>query len=422
LSFPELIARKRQGAAHSREDLQLLVRGVSDGSMPDYQIAAWLMAVAIRGLTPDETGWLTEAMAASGETLDLAARWPDSVDKHSTGGVGDKTSLVLMPMLAAAGCHVAKLSGRGLGFSGGTIDKLEAIPGLRTELTRAELLEQVERLGLAIAAQSSELAPADARLYALRDVTATVDSVPLIASSIMAKKLAFRAARLVLDVKVGAGAFTKTLPEARELAEAMLAIGNGSAVRTSAVISDMSQPEGRAIGNALEVREAVETLQGRGPSDVVALCVTLAQALGVSGAASALASGAAFEKFEAMVEAQGGDPRSLENLASARQRRMLPAERAGYVAGIDAEALGRAVAGLGAGRLRKGDAIDPAVGVVLAAKVGDRVEAGQPLLEVHANDERRLDEALRRLPAAYTFSHEPVAAPEQVLAALPAPV
>jgi pyrimidine-nucleoside phosphorylase len=435
LTAGDLIAAKRRGTPHSRGELEFLIRGVGDGSIPDYQVAAWLMAAAIRGLSSEETSWLTLAMAASGEMLDLRARWPESVDKHSTGGVGDKTSLVLMPMLAAAGSPVAKMSGRGLGFSGGTADKLEAIPSLRTDLSRQELLDQVERIGIAMAAQSSELAPADGRLYALRHVTGTVDSLPLIAASIMSKKLAFGAGQLILDVKAGSGAFMKTLPEARELAEIMVGIGNAAGIRTAAVISDMTQPEGWAIGNALEVREAIETLRGRGPSDVLALCTALAAALGATGAADTaggavdaaaaaetIGSGAALAKFKEMVAAQGGDPRVMDEpelLPAARLIRNIVAEQDGWVAAIDAEALGRQAVALGAGRQAKDDPIDPAVGLVLKAKVGDRVERGQPLLEVHANEQNRLNEAVGRLPAAYTFSHERVPAPEQILAVLP---
>ena len=353
-----------------------------------------------------ETAALTTAMTQSGEVLDLQARWPNVVDKHSTGGVGDKASLVLMPMLAAAGWRVGKMSGRGLGFSGGTVDKLESIPGLRCDLSRAEFLDQLDRVGLVIAGQSAELAPADGKLYALRDVTATVDSIPLIAASIMSKKLACRAARLVLDVKVGRGAFMKTLDQARALASTMVAIGNAAGVRTSAVISDMDQPEGYAIGNALEVREAIEVLRGGGPRDVLDLCLELAASLGVDGAERTIADGSALAKFREMVAAQGGDPRVVaepDRLPSARLVRPLPSPQSGCIASIDAEALGRAAVQLGAGRQAKDDRIDPAVGFVLHAKVGDHVDAGQPLLHIHANDARRLEQALARLSGAYTF-------------------
>ncbi|MFI5266724.1 MAG: thymidine phosphorylase [Chloroflexota bacterium] len=423
MSPAELIARKRDGQTHTREEIEFLVGGIASGAVPDYQAAAWLMAVCIRGMTPDETDWLTEAMAASGEMLDMQARWPNVVDKHSTGGVGDKTTLVLMPALAACGCRVAKMSGRGLGFSGGTIDKLESIPGLRTDLSRQEFLDQVERIGIAIASQSADLAPADGKMYALRDVTATVDSIPLIASSIMSKKLACRAGRLVLDVKVGSGAFMKTLEHGRALAKAMVSIGQAAGVQTAAVISDMSQPEGCAIGNALEVREAIETLRGHGPADVLELCSALAEALGVAGVGDAIRSGGALEQLRMMVEAQGGDVRVLdepERLPQARLRRDLPAARSGWLGSIDAEFLGRAAVALGAGRFRKDDPVDPAVGFVLRAKIGDRVEAGQPLLEVHANDQNRLDQAFDSLAAAYRVSERPAKVPGLVKAIIPA--
>ncbi len=419
----ELIARKRDGQAHTRDEIEFLIGGITSGEIPDYQTSAWLMAICIRGMSEDETVWLTQAMAHSGATLDLQARWPDVVDKHSTGGVGDKTSLVLAPMLAAAGCRVAKMSGRGLGFSGGTIDKLESIPGFQTELSCQDFLDQVERIGLAIASQSAELAPADGMLYALRDVTATVDSLPLIASSIMSKKLACRPGRLVLDVKAGSGAFMKTLDQARRLAEAMVRIGGAGGVRTSAVISDMSQPEGCAIGNALEIREAIETLQGRGPTDVIELCGRLADALGVPQARATIASGAAFQKLMEMVDAQGGDVDAIEQperLPRARLVRELPAPRSGYLRTIDAEILGRAAMRLGAGREQKREAIDHAVGFVLRAKIGDDVAAGQALLEAHANDERKLEEALALAAGAYAFSEQPVSSPELVKAIISA--
>jgi pyrimidine-nucleoside phosphorylase len=419
----ELIARKRDGHAHTRDEIEFLIGGITSGEIPDYQASAWLMAICIRGMSEDETVWLTQAMAHSGATLDLQGRWPDVADKHSTGGVGDKTSLVLAPMLVAAGCRVAKMSGRGLGFSGGTIDKLESIPGFRTELSRQDFLDQVERIGLAIVSQSAELAPADGKLYALRDVTATIDSLPLIASSIMSKKLACRPGRLVLDVKAGSGAFMKTLDQARTLAEAMVRIGGAAGVRTSAVISDMSQPEGCAIGNALEVREAIETLQGRGPADVIELCGRLADALGVPQARATIASGAAFQKLMEMVDAQGGDVSVIEQperLPRARLVRELPAPCPGYLRTIDAEILGRAALRLGAGREQKREAIDHAVGFVLRAKIGDPVEAGQALLEAHANDERKLEEALALAAGAYAFSEQPVNPPEQVKAIISA--
>ncbi|HEU0166716.1 MAG TPA: thymidine phosphorylase [Chloroflexota bacterium] len=402
----DLIAAKRDGAEHSADELEFLVAGITAGSIPDYQAAAWLMAVCLRGMTHAETAALTEAMAGSGETLDLQARWPNAVDKHSTGGVGDKTSLVLMPMLAATGWRVGKMSGRGLGFSGGTIDKLESIPGLRCDLSRTEFLDQLDRVGLVIAGQSAELAPADGKLYALRDVTATVDSIPLIAASIMSKKLACRAGRLVLDVKVGRGAFMKTLGQAQDLADTMVAIGEAAGVQTSAILSDMDEPEGYAIGNALEVREALECLRGGGPPDVIALCLRLASALGVGDVSGTLRDGSALAAFRRMVGAQGGDQRVVDEpsrLPAARLVRPLPAPSSGRITGIDPALLGRLAVGLGAGRQFKMDTIDRAAGFVLRAKVGDRVEAGEPLLEVHANDEGRLEQALAGLQGAFTI-------------------
>ncbi|MHB8618693.1 MAG: thymidine phosphorylase [Chloroflexota bacterium] len=414
MSIVDIIARKRAGEANTPEELDLLVRGVTSGAVPDYQIAAWLMAVCIRGMTEEETAHLTQAMARSGEVLDLRSRWPNVVDKHSTGGVGDKTTLVLAPMLAAAGFRVAKMSGRGLGFSGGTLDKLESIPGFRTELSSGQFLDQVERIGIAICGQSASLAPADGRLYALRDVTATVDSVPLIASSVMSKKLALRASRLVLDVKVGSGAFMKTLDQARHLARLMVSIGQASGVYTVAVISEMEQPEGFTVGNALEVREAVATLRGQGPGDVLEVCLALGRELGARQLEATISSGAAFEKLLAMTRAQGGDAGVLEHperLPAARRIHEVAAQQAGCVAGIDAEAVARAAVALGAGRMKKGDPIDHAVGVLLKAKVGDRVETGQPLAQIHLNDDARLPAALALLEGAYRVSDQAVIVP-----------
>lgn len=422
LYTPDAIVRKRDGDANTRAEIESLIAGITRREITDYQTAAWLMAVFIRGMSQEETVWLTEAMAASGEQLNMKSRWPQVLDKHSTGGVGDKTSLVLMPALAAAGCRVAKMSGRGLGFTGGTIDKLQSIPGLRTELSRSEFLEQVAHIGIAIASQSAKLAPADGILYALRDVTGTVESIPLIAASIMCKKLALGPGQLVLDVKCGSGSFMKTEAQAHELAGTMVAIGRAAGIRTAAVISDMSQPEGYAIGNALEVREAVEALKGHGPEDVVRMADTLASAVGVTGVRETITSGAAFEKLKQMVAAQGGDVRALDDptiLPSAQCTRELPSPQSGYIAGIDAGILGRTAVVLGGGRRRKEDAIDPSVGIVLKAKVGDETSAGQPLLEVHANDAGRLAQALAELPRAYRFSEEPVRPPELVTAIIP---
>jgi pyrimidine-nucleoside phosphorylase len=426
----DLILKKRRGEALGAEEIETLVRGFTDGSVPDYQMAAFLMATYFRGMTAEETAALTMAMVRSGDVLDLGPLAARAVDKHSSGGVGDKTSLVLVPLVASAGVPVAKLSGRGLGHTGGTLDKLEAIPGFRTELSTAELVARVQRVGCAIAAQSARLVPADARLYALRDVTATVDSVPLIASSIMSKKIAAGAAGIVLDVKCGHGAFMKTPAEARALAETMVAIGRLAGRRTVAVLTAMDAPLGRAVGNALEVREAIDALSGRGPADLEALCLTLGGwMLALGGRAKTaeegrqtlhdrLRSGAALETFAAMVASQDGDAavaRDPGRLPQAPVRVPVPAPRPGVVAGIDAEAVGLAVMRLGAGRARKGDAVDAAVGVVLERTVGDQVRGGEPLATVHARSRAAADAAAAEVAAAYAIGTKQPPAPRLVL-------
>lgn len=394
-----LILRKRHGEALSPEELRSICAGLVEGRIPDYQISAWLMAVCLRGMTEAETLALTLAMVESGATL----KWPGlsrpPVDKHSTGGVGDKTSLVLVPLMAAAGLPFVKMSGRGLGHTGGTLDKLESIPGFRVELSLDELREQVRRIGCALVGQSPRLVPADKLLYALRDVTGTVDSVPLIASSIMSKKLAGGAGVIVLDVKYGSGAFMATVEEARELAGAMVRIGEGAGRRVRALLSAMDEPLGRAVGNALEVREAIDTLHGRGPADLWELTLQLgAQLLLLTGDASDAAaararltalrdSGAGARSFEALIEAQGGDPRVVEDptlLPAAPALVPLRASAAGWVEALDARAVAEVALGLGAGRRTRADAIDHAVGVVVRAKTGDRVSPGDLLAEVHA--------------------------------------
>ena len=425
----DLIARKRDGAEHSYAELEELIDGFVRGKVADYQVAAWLMAVVWRGMTKRETAWLTQVMAGSGRRLDLRAAAPVVVDKHSSGGVGDKTTLVLGPLVAATGVAVGKMSGRGLGYSGGTIDKLESFPGFKATLSEAEFVDAIRRVGLVVAAQSPDLAPADGRLYALRDVTATVESLPLIASSIMSKKLAAGANVLVLDVKVGAGAFMKTVEQARALAQAMVEIGRAAGLQVRAVISDMDQPLGRAIGNALEVREAIATLQGHGPADLVELALVLGGELldmarpGRPAAehratlTAALASGAALAKLRAFVANQGGDPSYVDDparLPAAPVQVPLPAPRAGTIAAIDAEVLGRACVALGAGRQVKADAIDPAVGLVLHQKVGDRVAPGDPLLIVHARRAEQATDLLPALAAAYRWADGPVNPPPLV--------
>lgn len=425
----ELIAKKRDGGALSGEEIAWLIRGYTDGSVPDYQMAAWAMAVVLRGMDPRETADLTLAMARSGDMLDLHDLAPLTVDKHSTGGIGDKTTLLLAPLVASVGLPVAKMSGRGLGFSGGTLDKLESIPGLRVELSNEEFRQAVRQVGLVVAAQTGDLAPADKRLYALRDVTATVESIPLIAASVMSKKLAAGADCIVLDVKCGQGAFMRTLDEARQLARAMVGIGRRNGRRVAAVISTMAQPLGHAVGNALEVREAAAALRGSGPRDLVELCVILGtQLMLLAGRASdegvargllreALNSGAAWAKFGEMVTNQGGDLDALadDRLPVAPVVVPLPAPRTGYVQAIAGQELGYSLNELGGGRARKEDRIDPSVGLVLSAKVGDRVVAGQPLLHIHAASAADAARVTPRLLAAYTLGDESAAPPPLIL-------
>ncbi len=419
----DLIVKKRDGLALSREEIEFLIQGYMREEIPDYQMAAWAMAVYFQGMTPEETTHLTLAMAHSGQVLDLSSVLPKAVDKHSTGGVGDKTSLVVVPLVAAAGLPVAKMSGRGLGFTGGTLDKLESIPGLRTQLTLEAFLEQVRRVGCVIAGQTAELAPADGKLYALRDVTGTVPSIPLIASSIMSKKIAAGARNIVLDVKVGLGAFMDTLEKARELARLMVDIARLAGRRAVALLADMNQPLGHAAGNALEVREAIATLQGQGPEDFLEHCLEVAGYMLYLGdvvpspqegrrlARQTLDAGAAWEKFRQMVQAQGGQVDAVdhpERLPQAPVVRTLEAPRAGYIAQVHARKVGQVVMRLGAGRARKGDPVDPAVGVETWVKVGQRVEAGQPLFTVHARKEADLAWATRELLDALQWSDDPV--------------
>ena len=401
------IQAKRDGLAHAKEEMAAFLLGYLRDEVPDYQVSAWLMAVFFRGLSQEETLWLTEIMAHSGKVLDFS-HLPHPVDKHSSGGVGDKTTLVVAPILAASGCTVAKMSGRGLAHTGGTIDKLESIPGWRGEMTEAQFLKRARKVGLVIAAQSQELAPLDGKLYALRDVTATVESLPLIASSIMSKKLAAGARSIVLDVKVGKGAFMKTLEAARALAEAMVAIGEGASRRVRAVLTSMEAPLGQAVGNALEVREAILTLKGEGPEDLVQVALTLAEeALKLEGldpglARKVLEEGKALAKFQAFLEAQGGDPRVVEDLALLPLAEELPllSQEEGVVQEVDAFKVGLAVLALGGGRRKKGEAIDHGVGVHLLKKPGDRVERGEALALVYHRN-RGLEEALGLLGEAF---------------------
>ncbi len=414
----DIILRKRDGGSLEPEEIKTLVSGFVDGAVPDYQMAAFLMATYFRGMSSEETVALTDAMVASGATLDLGTLAARTVDKHSSGGVGDKTSLVLVPLVAAAGVPVPKLSGRGLGHTGGTLDKLESIPGFRTALDDNEFISQIEQIGCAIAGQSARLVPADAKIYALRDVTATVDSIPLIAASIMSKKLAAGAAAILLDVKCGRGAFMHTRAEARTLAETMVAIGRAMNKRTLAVISAMDQPLGRAVGNALEVAEAIAALRGEGPEDVEELCLTLGGWMLVLGGKTPSAadgaaelrglvrSGEAMVKFSAMVEAQGGDVAAVwdpARLPRAAVQMPAPSPASGIVAAIDGAAIGLAAMRLGAGRSKKGDLIDPAVGVVLERAVGAEVQAGESLATVHAQTRGAAERAAAEVAAAYAI-------------------
>jgi pyrimidine-nucleoside phosphorylase len=422
----DIIAKKRDGGALTAEEIDWFIQAYTRGDLPDYQAAAWLMAIYLRGMSHDETVALTLSMARSGDTLDLGDIAPLVADKHSTGGVGDKTTLVVAPLVAAAGLPVGKMSGRGLGFSGGTLDKLEAIAGYQVDLSTWEFLAQLRDHGIVVSGQSADLAPADGKLYALRDVTATVGSLPLIAGSIVSKKIAAGANAIVLDVKVGRGAFMKTEADARALAEIMVDIGQSAGRRVTAVLSDMSQPLGNAVGNALEVREAIDTLQGQGPADFVEHCLTIGAQMLVAGGQTNDAQEArqtlqatlegqhAWAKFREWIGAQGGDLSLVDapgHLPRARLVETVTAPRSGYVAGIDAMEIGLTAVLLGAGRARKGDAIDPAVGIVLAAKVGDAVEEGAPLFTLHANDEAKRAEAERRVLAAFKWHDEPVKPP-----------
>lgn len=425
-----ILHKKRMGEALSDEEISFFVTEYTNGNIPDYQASALLMAIVCRGMSKEETVALTDAMMHSGDTVDLSALGDRTVDKHSTGGVGDKTTLVLSPIVASLGAAVAKMSGRGLGHTGGTIDKLESIPGYRTTLSREAFLSQVERVGMAVIGQSGNLAPADKKLYALRDVTATVDSIPLIASSIMSKKLAAGSRSIVLDVKVGSGAFMKTEADARALAAAMVSIGKGCGRRVRACLSDMDLPLGFAIGNALEVREAFEVLRGGGPGDLREVCVTLAaNMLALSlrvdltvarkMAEDVISSGKALEKAGEWIAAQGGDARVLESddyLPLGATEHVVLAKENGYLSHMDAEAIGIAAMQLGAGRMRKEDAIDPAAGILLEKKTGDYVKKGEPLARLYSNLSPDVMEAsAHRLSSALTLSEEKPAARPLIL-------
>ena len=415
----DLIQRKRDGAELAPEEIEFLVDGYTSGAIPDYQMSAFLMAVFYSGMTDREVSRLTECMLRSGETADLSAIPGIKVDKHSTGGVGDKTSLVVAPLAAAAGVVVPMMSGRALGHTGGTLDKLESIPGFRTNLSSDEFQRQLAELGLCFIGQTDQFAPADRKLYALRDVTGTVESIPLIASSIMSKKLAEGVDALVLDVKVGSGAFMKKQVDARRLAQTMVGIARPMDKKVQALITDMSQPLGYAVGNALEVMEASQTLQNAGPADLTKLCLELAARMIFLGKQAAtleearvtaerhLVDGSAYKKFKDVVAAQGGNPQALDNFAllpNATGAREIASPRAGYVSLIDAEDIGIAANMIGAGRDKKEDAIDPAVGIILEVKAGEKVEAGSILCRLYYTKEDRVEEAAEKVEDAFHIS------------------
>ena len=417
----DIILSKRDGRTLSRDEIRFFVDGVTAGSLPDYQASALLMAILLRGMTGEETAWLTDAMVHSGVRVDLKDIPGVKVDKHSTGGVGDKTSLILAPLAAACGVPVPMMSGRGLGHTGGTLDKLEAIPGFRVNLSLEEMKAALAKIGCAMIGQTAQIAPADKKLYALRDVTGTVESIPLISASIMSKKIAEGIDALVLDVKTGSGAFMKTEADSRKLAESLVAIGNASGVRTEAIITAMEAPLGRAVGNALEVIECIEVLKGGGPQDLIDVSIELTARMLVLGKKAAdlpeatqlvqraIGSGAGLERFRQIIEVQGGDPKVVDDyqrLPHVADRHIVSAPRAGFVTALNAELVGRASVQLGAGRDRVDDPVDPAVGIMVVAKPGDAVRAGAPVLELHYRDSARLDAALRLTSQAITIGDE----------------
>lgn len=419
----DIIIRKRDKQELTREEIDYFVKGFTDGEIPDYQAAAWLMAVLLNGMTARETTDLTLAMAYSGEILDLSQAVNYVVDKHSSGGVGDKTTLVVAPLVAACGLPVGKMSGRGLGFSGGTLDKLESIPGYKVNLSTDDFIAQLAKIGIVLTGQSADLAPADGKFYALRDVTGTVQSIPLIASSIMSKKIAAGAHAMVLDVKVGLGAFMENLKNAKELANLMVEIAALAGRKAVAVLSDMNQPLGNAVGNALELEEAIQTLQGSGPPDFLEHCLVLASHMLVLGkqaedldsarkiAIEHLENLQAWEKFRQLIFAQGGEVATIDNPARLPKAKIVEpvvAQAAGYVLGINARTVGETTVDMGAGRKKKSDLIDHAVGVILHVKVGDRVEKAQPIFTIHANQPAGVPDARDRLLGAFSWSEDPV--------------
>lgn len=416
----DIIHKKRNGGELSEQEIKFFVNGYTDGSIPDYQASALCMAIYFRGMSADETAALTLAMADSGDRIDLSGIDGFTVDKHSTGGVGDKTSLIVAPIVAANGGKVAKMSGRGLGHTGGTVDKLESIPGFRTSLTPDEFIKQVNDIGLCIVGQTGELAPADKKLYALRDVTATVESIPLIASSIMSKKLAAGSQGIVLDVKTGSGAFMKTVEDSERLAEEMVSIGKAAGRKVTALITDMDIPLGASVGNSLEVIEAIKTLKGEGEKNLTEVCLSLAAQMlcMVTGrddmvcrkmAKKSIEDGSALNKLREMITAQGGNADVIDNSGAFKQPKFyvdIISERDGYISRTDAERVGIASVILGAGREKKGDPIDPSAGIILKKKTGDFVSKGDVLATFYTDDETRIDVAKREFLDALIFGNE----------------
>lgn len=418
----DILAAKRDGQELSPAQIRQIVNGYVQDAIPDYQVSAFLMAAFIRGLNKAETSALTQAMIESGSVLDLSDIPGMKVDKHSTGGVGDKTTLVVIPILASLGIVVPKMSGRGLGFTGGTLDKLESIPGYRTDLGPDEIKNQLLKVGAVMTGQSEDMVPADRKLYKLRDATATVESIPLIAASIMSKKIACGADTILLDVKVGSGAFMQDIDQGRELARQMIELGNAFNRKTNAVLSSMDEPLGRAVGNALEVKEAIETLQGKGPEDFASLCLYLSGHLlhmsrkvesaeqGIKMASVAIDNGSALQKFAEIVEAQDGNPRVAEDfslLPSAEYVYELKADRSGYISNMDCKSVGISAGLLGAGRERKDDSIDHSAGLVMYARLGDRIYDGQTLAKLYANDTGKLQQGIEHLKSAIYICDKP---------------
>ena len=419
----DIIIKKRDGGHLSQREIEFFIHGFTNGDIPDYQASAFAMAVMLNDMTPQETTDLTLAMANSGQVLDLSKIVKLAVDKHSSGGVGDKTSIAVMPMVAACGLSVGKMSGRGLGFSGGTLDKLESIPGYRVDLSTDEFKKQLKEKGIVLTGPSLDLAPADGKLYSLRDVTGTVPSLPLIASSIMSKKIAAGAQAIVLDVKTGLGAFMETLEEARELANLMVDIGRLAGRKTVALLSDMNQPLGEAVGNALEVIEAINTLKGKGPKDFIEHCLHVASHVLVIGqkakdltearamAEKCIEDGSALEKLRVLVKAQGGDVSYVDDISKFERAKFIEvvsSSRGGFISQVHARSVGEAAVALGAGRAKKGDPIDHAVGFLIRKKVGDSIQKDEPLFEIHANDSAKLAEARESVLAAFQFSEQSV--------------